>query len=416
VKHILRLANGLRARAPRWSTRQVGVARAWVALLLLAACAKGAPKDVAKEAPTATLGGDTSAAGAAGDTTTRARDVTLTPEQSARIHVATVAIVPFRSSVQTTGTVAFNGDRSTQVLAPLSGPITRILVNPGTVVRRGDPLATVTSPDFATAIAAYRKAQSTYRNAQRIADLDQQLFKNDAIARRELEQAQTDATAAGADRDAALEQMRALGVDAQSIEAVRTNQVGAPIQAVIRAPIDGTVVEKLCNPGQLIQASTTQCFTIADLSTVWVMANVFESDLAAVAPGEDATVTSGALATPVVGTVAYVGSLVDPASKATAVRIVTPNPRDVLKRDMLVNVSIRANQGRNGILVPTSAVLRDDQNLPFVYLALPANHFPRRQVTIGSRVGDQYEVTSGLAAGERIVVDGALFLQFAGSQ
>lgn len=385
-------------------------------LLIGAGCAKDKPAGVAKATTDANLAGDTARGPKSTSDAGAAHDVALTPEQSARIRVATVAVVPFRSSITTTGTVAFNGDRSTQVLAPVSGPITKIVVNPGTVVRRGDPLATVTSPDFATAIAAYRKAQSAYRNAQHIADLDEQLFKNDAIARRELEQAQTDATAAAADRDAAIEQMRALGVDGQSIDAVRANKISGPIQAVIRAPIDGTVVEKTCNPGQLIQAATTQCFTIADLSTVWVMANVFESDLSSVAAGEEATVTGGALTAPLVGKVAYVGSLVDPASKATAVRIVTPNPRDALKRDMLVNVSIRANQGRNGILIPISAVLRDDENLPFVFVALPNNHFARRKVTIGSRVADQYEVTSGLAVGERIVIDGALFLQFAASQ
>jgi cobalt-zinc-cadmium efflux system membrane fusion protein len=83
---------------------------------------------------------------------------------------------------------------------------------------------------------------------------------------------------------------------------------------------------------------------------------------------------------------------------------------------MLVNVAIRAAEGRNGLLIPVSAVMRDDQNLPFVYLARPDHHFGRRQITIGSRIGDQYEVASGLAAGDRIVTDGALFLQFAGSQ
>jgi cobalt-zinc-cadmium efflux system membrane fusion protein len=205
-------------------------------------------------------------------------------------------------------------------------------------------------------------------------------------------------------------------VDEASVAAVRENRANAPTQAVIRAPISGTVVEKLVNPGQLIQAGATPCFTIADLSSMWVMANVFESDMSAVAAGQGATITTGALPTPIAGRVAYVGALVDPASKAAAVRILTPNPRGVLKRDMLVNVSIRANEGRTGLLIPTSAVLRDDQNLPFVYLALPNNHYGRRQVTIGTRVDDRYEVTAGLTTGERIVVDGALFLQFAGAQ
>ena len=378
-----------------------------LACISFVACSKPATRSAA---------GDTSAALVASDTSRRALDVTLTSVQVSRIRIAPVELVTYRSAIQTTGTVAFNGDRSTQVLAPVSGPITKILVNPGAVVRRGTPLAMVTSPDFATATAAYRKAQSSYRNLQRIADLDEQLFKNDAIPRRELEQAQTDAAGALADRDAAIQQMRALGVDDASIAAVRDNRVVSALEAVIRAPIDGTVVEKLCNPGQLIQAGTTQCFTIADLSTVWVMANVFESDLAGVAAGQEATIVTAAQPTAIVGRVSYVGSLVDPASKATAVRVLSPNPRDILKRDMLVNVSIKASQARNGILIPASAVLRDDQNLPFVYLANAGNRFARRSITIGARVADSYEVKSGLASGDRIVVDGSLFLQFAGSQ
>ncbi|MDQ2668145.1 MAG: efflux RND transporter periplasmic adaptor subunit [Gemmatimonadota bacterium] len=377
-----------------------------VVCIALAACSKDAPSPAT----------DGTGPLVASDTSARAREVVLTAAQATRIRVAPVDVKSYRSSIATTGTVAFNGDRSSGVLAPVSGPITKILVNPGSVVHRGEALATVTSPDFATASAAYRKAQSAYRNLQRIADLDDQLFKNDAIPRRELEQAQTDAAAALADRDAAGEQMRALGVDAASIAAVRDNRPVSALGAVIRAPIDGTVVEKLCNLGQLIQAGSTQCFTISDLSTVWVMANVFESDLAAVAAGQEATITTEAQPTPIIGRVSYVGSLVDPSSKATAVRVVAPNPRDLLKRDMLVNVSIKATQSRNGILIPASAVLRDDQNLPFVYVAAPNNHFARRAITIGARVGDSYEVKAGVAAGDRIVVDGSLFLQFAGNQ
>ena len=379
-----------------------------VALVTLAACSKDKPAAAPAGAP------DPNAARIPAASTPQ--EIGLTTDQATRIQVATVAFAPFRPEVTTTGTVAFNGDRSTQVLAPVSGPITQILVSPGAVVRKGQPLATVTSPDFAAATSGYRKALSTWRNAQHVAELDEQLFKNDAIPRRELEQAQTDAASAAADRDAAEEQLRALGVDASAIEAVKANRAVAAAAAVIRAPIDGTVVEKLVTPGQLIQAGATPAFTIADLSTVWVMANVFESDLAQVAAGETATITSGASGAPVTGTVAYVGSLVDPATRATSVRILAPNPRDMLKRDMLVNVKIRAAQARNALVLPASAILRDDQNLPFVFVAQPNNHFARRSVTLGGRTGDLYEVRAGLAAGDRIVSNGALFVQFAGSQ
>jgi membrane fusion protein, heavy metal efflux system len=340
----------------------------------------------------------------------------LTAAQKDRIQVVVVTPTMFQPSIDVTGTVAFDGDRSTQVLSPVSGPVTGLLVQVGTHVPRGAALATVASADFASAVAAYRKAESSYRNLQRIADQDVQLFKTDAISRRDVEQAQTDASAAAADRDAALQQMRSLGVDARSIEQIRSNPAVRNIPAVIRSPIDGTVVERLITPGQLLQAGTTAAFTVADLSTVWVLANVFESDLATVHNGQLATVTSSVSPAPFVGKVDYVSALVDPTSRATSVRLLVRNRNDLLKRDMYVRVSIKSNANRSGILIPTSAVQRDDENLPFVFVEAANGTYGRQRVTLGERVGDRYEVLSGLTGGEKIVADGALFIQFAESQ
>ena len=341
----------------------------------------------------------------------------LTEDQRAKIHLVTVQNTPFRPTLEATGTVAFNGDRSTPVLSPISGPAMQILVNPGAVVKKGEALATVSSPDFAAAVAAYRKSESAYRNAKRIADLDEQLFKNDALARRDLEQAQTDEAAAAADRDAAIQQMRALGVQESQIEAIRENKpTTEPLQATIRAPIDGTVVEKLISPGQLLQAGTTQCFTIADLSSMWVLANVFPSDLKDVAVGEPVDVVTDAASLPLTGRVDYVAALVDPSSKAIGVRVLVPNMNHVLRKDMFVHVGIHATHEHTGLLVPTTSVLRDEENLPFVYVAAGNGSFDRRRITLGSRVGDQYEVVSGIKPGDKVVSEGALFLQFAESQ
>ena len=341
----------------------------------------------------------------------------LTAEQRARIHLVTLQNQPFRPTLEATGTVAFNGDRSTPVLSPISGPALQILVNPGAVVKKGDALATVSSPDFAAAVASYRKSESAYRNLKRIADLDEQLFKNDAIARRDLEQAQTDASGAAADRDAAIQQMRALGVQESQIEAIRQDKpITELLQATIRAPIDGTVVEKLIGPGQLLQAGTTPCFTIADLSSMWVLANVFPSDVKDVAVGEPVDVITDASTMPLEGRVDYVAALVDPTSKAVSVRVLVPNLNHILRRDMFVHVGIHANHEHTGLLVPTTSVLRDEENLPFVYVAAPNGSFDRRHITLGSRVEDRYEVTSGIAPGDKVVSEGALFLQFAESQ
>ena len=329
--------------------------------------------------------------------------------QQKTVRTAAVTISQFQPTIDTTGSVAFNQNQSTPVLSPISGPVVRILTDVGTRVNRGDALAIVASPDFAASVSALRKAEAVARNTRRIADLDQQLFKNDAIARRDLEQAQTDAINAEADRDAAIQQLRALGVSDASIAGIRDNKPVADPGGVIRSPIAGTVVEKLISPGQLLGPSTP-CFTVADLSSVWVMANVFEGDLRAVHAGDSADVLtgSGQIAT---GRVDYIAALVDPNTRAVSVRIVAPNPGGVLKRDLYVRIAIHSRVPASGILVPISAILRDDDNLPFVFVTKPNGAFQRQRIDLGSRVGDRQEVRSGLTPGQTIVVDGGLFLQ-----
>ena len=358
---------------------------------------------------------DSSATPADSTRTYSPQNVSITTEQRQRIHLVTVQPVSYRPVVEATGSVAFNGDRSTQVLSPVSGPATRVLVSPGALVTRGEPLANVSSPDFAAAVADYRKAQTAFRNAKRIADRDSALFKNDALARGDLEQAQSDLASAGADVDAAVESMRALGVDETQIEAVRDGRTSA-IAAIIRSPIDGTVVEKLISDGQLLQAGSTPCFTIADLSTMWVLASVYANDLPEVAVGQPADVITDARQAPIPGKVDYIASLADPGTKAVTVRILVPNNNQVLRRDMFVRVQIKSSQEHRGLLVPVSSVMRDDESLPFVFVAVANNAFARRRIVLGSRVGDKYEVPSGLAAGDQVVTEGALFLQFAETQ
>ena len=342
---------------------------------------------------------------------------TLTPAQRARLELAPVAPSTFRPTTEVTGTVAFNGDISTQVISAISGPVTRILVEPGARVTPGQALALVSSPDYAADVATYRKAEATAANLQRIADLDVQLFKNDALARREMEQAETDAATAAADREAALEQLRALGVDSTGIDAIKQHRaVAAGPQGVVRAPIAGTVVERLVTAGQLLQAGTTPCFTIAGLSSVWVMAHVFEAELPDVAVGDSADVRLTDDTTRVYrGRVTYVGALVNPDTRATDVRVLTANPGEALKRDMFVRVAIRAARARTGLLVPTSAVLRDAQNLPFVFVT-SSGGFVRKPVQLGGHVGSSLEVTGGLVPGDTLIVQGGLFLQFAENQ
>lgn len=345
-----------------------------------------------------------------------AGELRLTPEQQRTIHTAPAAVRPFLRTVTATGTVAFDQNRSTQVIAPISGPVTRLLKNVGDRIGRDGELATVSSPDFAADVSALRKAEAVARNARQIADVDEKLFQNDAIARRDLEQAQSDAVGAEADRDAALLALRALGVDDKKLAEIRANRPVENTGGVLRSPIAGTVVERLITPGQLLQAGTTPCYTIADLSRVWVLANIFEADLPFVAVGDPAEVTAGSGAPPLPGKVQYIAALVDPNTRAILVRLDVANPGEVLKRDLYVQVAIHSQKPASGLLVPVSAVQRDDESLPYVFVAQGDGTFARRRVQIGARSGDLQEITSGLRAGEPVVVEGGLFLEEAAAQ
>ena len=340
----------------------------------------------------------------------------VTDEQRKRLQIVTLTRETFRPTLEVTGTVAFNGDKSTQVLSPVSGPVSRIVTTLGANVKQGEALALVASPDFAADVSTYRKAETALRNTARILKLDEQLFANDALARSELDQARSDNAGAEADRDASMLALRSLGLDDATINAIRDGQRTAPVQGTIVAPIPGTVVEKLINPGQLLTAGTTPAFTVADLGSMWVIASVYATDIPLVTKGVEVDIMTDASPKPVHGVVDYVAPIVDPGTKATTVRIVAENPGQLLKRDMFVRLLVHSRQERSGLLVPVASVLRDDDNLPFVFVSNAEGAFVRRRVTIGYRVLDRFEILTGLVAGEKVIADGALFVQFAENQ
>jgi len=367
------------------------------ALILITACSPKA--DVNPQTPSVT-----------------ASNVKLTPEQRRNVRLYKVAPSTFHKMVETTGVVDFDNDQATSVLAPFSGPVSRLLVSLGDHVKLGAPLAVVDSPDFATAISAYRKAIAAAQTARRLADLDRELVEHNGVSKREADQAESDALSAEADREAALQSLVSLHVPADAINAIKDGRPVSHLDGVIRAPVAGTVVEKLITPGQLLQAGTTPCFTVADLSRVWILAQVFGADLTAVHVGDSADVVTGIGDNTFSGTVDNIASLVDPDTRSVAVRVVAKNPGDFLKKQMYVRVLIHAQKPSAGTLIPVSAVLRDDVNLPFVYAVQSDGSFARQHVTLAYRTGDQYDIAEGLKDGDDIVVDGGLFVQFMQNQ
>lgn len=342
--------------------------------------------------------------------------VTLTATQLQHIRLYTVAPASYRKTVDAPGVVDFDNDHSTNVLAPFSGPVSRLLVAAGDKVRKGQPLATVNSPDFAAAVGAYHKALATARTARKLADTEKDLLQHGGVSQREAQQVETDAANAEADRDAARQALVALNIDPQAIRDLQQGRAISRAEGAIRAPISGTVAERLITPGQLLQAGTTPSFTVADLSRVWVLAQVSASDLASVSLGDTAEVETGVGAANLSGTVGNISAVVNPDTRAVVARVVVDNRGGLLKKQMYVRVRIQARQPSFGLLIPVSALLRDDENLPFVYVAQARGAFARRSVTLGYLTGDQVDITSGLKAGERIIVDGGVFVQFAQNQ
>ncbi|MGH9559787.1 MAG: efflux RND transporter periplasmic adaptor subunit, partial [Bryobacteraceae bacterium] len=180
-------------------------------------------------------------------------------------------------------------------------------------------------------------------------------------------------------------------------------------------PIAGVVVQKLVSPGLVIQAGTTACFTISDISTVWVWGHIYDRDLESVRVGDTVDLTNSAFQEKFHGVVDYIGALLDAATRTTPVRIRTRNPRQYLKKDMFVDAVIHTRTRRSSLAVPTSAILRDDDNLPFVYVEVEPGKFARRIVTIGAQHDGETEILSGCKEGEKIVSEGSVFLQFANS-
>jgi membrane fusion protein, heavy metal efflux system len=345
-----------------------------------------------------------------------ANNVTLTRAQQQHVRLFSVEPVKFHKTIEAMGVVDFDNDQATSVLAPFSGPVSRLLVSLGDRVKKGDPLAEVASPDFATAISTYSKSLATAKTDRRLADLDKDLIEHHGISQREADQAETDAVNAEADRDAALQALVSLNIPPETIKGIQQGRPIARVQGMIRSPITGTVVEKLITPGELLQAGTTACFTVARLSRVWVMTQIFGSDLASIKLGDPAKVMTGVGSNDFSGTVDNISALVDPDTRSVVVRVAAENPGEFLKKQMYVRVSIQAREESSGLLVPVSSILRDDENLPFVYAAQSDGSFARQHVTLGYRTADQYDIAAGIKAGDRIVVDGGVFLQFAQNQ
>ena len=336
---------------------------------------------------------------------------TIPQNQMSHVQVVTVEPVKLPRVLRLTGAVAYNAFNTVPVITQVGGPVSRILVVPGERVKKGQSLLEVSSPDYSLLYAAYLKARDTLRVTDKNYARAQDLYAHHAIAERDLLQAESDRIQAQADLNAALLGLKILGIpNPDDLE-----KAPSSAEIPLLAPIGGEIVERDVAPGQLLQAGATQAFIISDMSSVWVLANVYQSDMAAVHVGDQVTVQTDSYLDKFRGKISFMSPALDPNTRTLQARIIVENPGEKLKNNMYVTATVNAGVEQNAIAVPDASVLRDDENQPFVYVATGSNQFGRRSVEIGPSEAGKTQILKGLSPGDKVVGDGSLFLQFANS-
>lgn len=360
-----------------------------------------------------------------------------TPQQRQSLTIETVGSTPTpAATIEATGTIAVDGNRSTPVSPPFGGMVTRLLVEPGQHVARGQPLMTVKSVEYVeardalvAASAQHRAVVSQWRLARQNADRYGEIYRTAGGALKDYQQALSAvATAEGAVQAAAANvsgargKLAVYGMTASAMRALESRQGAGAAETIVRAPIAGVIARRDVAAGQYIDGKGSAVIVITDPSAVWLIAQIAEQDAAHVRVGDAVTVTTPAWpGRRFTAKVAQVGAGLDPASHRLPVRATIANADGALKPDMFASFTIlpRAPAGEatqaTAMLIPASAVIREGDNAR-VWVARPDGTLVPRRVATGQRSNGKVRVTAGLRLGERIVTGGALFVNEAGTQ
>lgn len=356
--------------------------------------------------------------------------IEATPEQLKQIRIEAAREQTIDQNLEATGKVGFNEDRLTPVLAPYPGRVLDVLANVGDVVRSGQPLLVIESPDVVAGVndlfeahSNVDKAQIALDTAQKSADRAKRLHDQEALSTKDLQSAESDLARAREDQRRAQSSLAVarnrlglLGKSAEEITALENSPANqADRRIVIRAPIGGTIVDRKVGLGQYVKTeSPDPVYLISDLSTVWVTLDVYENDLPHVKVGAPADIHIAAY--PDRNFPAHISAInptVDPATRTVKVRCIVPNPGGLLKPEMFARIRVGDAVKQRVVTIPSSAILTEGDRL-FVLVEDSPGRFSRRQVKNGPEIdGNTAVVQQGLRANERVVTTGVLLLSSA---
>lgn len=367
-----------------------------------------APRNITVEQPTTQ--------GSGGATTSGEQTLTLAPEQAQRAGIKVEAVGEQISSEaagqQATGVVQPNAYRETPVVSLVGGIVRSVNAELGQTVGRGRPVAVVFSNELADAQSRYLAAQAELEEHHKHHLRTMRLVEIGAASREELEQATTKLRTAQSDVANLQQKLILLGLAPQRVSALRSSsQISSEV--TLPSPVSGTVTSRAVNPGEVIEANK-ELLRVTDLSSVWVVAQVYEKELPRIRVGSGASITSDAYPGRVFrGQVSYVDPKLDAATRTAQVRVELANPAQMLKIGMYVNVAFATVSGAESTtaVVPVAAV-QNINNQQIVFAATnDLNAFVIRPVRLGPESNGFYPVQEGLRVGERIVTDGSFLLR-----
>ncbi|MEJ7598410.1 MAG: efflux RND transporter periplasmic adaptor subunit [Kofleriaceae bacterium] len=395
----------------------------WIAFLVLAklAACKGDAKSADKEETSHDEKGHEDGEKGHDEKSEKDRDekgrheggvIHLRPEQikAANIQIAKVEIRKETAVLEANGQIGAADDRQARVGVRVPGRVTALKASVGDVVKKGQTLAIVESPELGKSKADYVSASAAARLARENATRERLLFERKISAEVEWRKAQAEAVRTSAELQAAENRLHALGVsDSQLPDKVAhfTSTFGA------MSPIAGVVVERPVTLGEMVNPENT-LFLIMDLIEVWLQVDVFERDISQIALGQNVTVTVTAYPTEkFTGKVGYIGAVVEPRSRAVKVRIALANPNGRLKPGMFARVSLADTNGdeHEHLFVPVSAVQRTPQGTVVFVPGDEPGEFVPRPVKTGHEAQNSVAIESGLTAGEHVVISGSFVLK-----
>jgi len=351
-----------------------------------------------------------------------------TAAQWAALTIEPIQELKFRSEVLTDGKIAVDENRSTPVFSPYSGRVMKIAAEPGDTVRAGQLLFALEATDmvqaqndFIAAVAGLETARSQQRLAEIVEKRQHDLYEGKAVPLKDWQQAQADLTTAKDNTrtaEIALEAVRnRLRILQKTEDEIATFERTGKINpdTPIYAPIGGTVVQRKVGPGQFITSGASDpagdpVFVIGDLSTVWLIANVRESDALKIRPDQPIQFKVLAASDPVfTGKLNYVAAAMDPGTRRLLVRATVENPEKLLKPEMFAQVTIFTGEERTSPAVPREAIVYEG-NVARVWAAADDNSIELRRVELGLTHGNFIQVVKGLRAGEKVVTKGTLFI------